>query len=209
MGGSTGTGGLAALNRAGAITLSLALNAALLAILSLEDRRHIARRIAPSQPIYLDIEPVIRAATLAGPEAATNQRLGQSRQRERDVSQVIAPGVEPSATPAQSDMPPSPTYNSQWTVRPVGSTIRPEPQPLTAGSGQLACSRREMPSSQQLDRCNDLTNISADATAPLHRSGDEDRTADFARETAAKKRWRDYREGDGPYPDLLSLFGRN
>lgn len=41
------------------------------------------------------------------------------------------------------------------------------------------------------------------------RSGDEERTAGFAKEAAVKKRWCDYREGDGAYPGLRSLFGMN
>ena len=46
----------------------------------------------------------------------------------------------------------------------------------------------------------------AKPSAPMVRSGDEDRTAAFAKEAAVKKCWRDYREGDGAYPGIRSLM---
>jgi hypothetical protein len=49
----------------------------------------------------------------------------------------------------------------------------------------------------------------ADTRSPLVATGDEDRTSGFAKEAAVKKRWQDYRERDGAYPGLRSLFGLN
>lgn len=50
---------MAGLARTGAIALSLAVNAGLLTLLALEDRRPAPRRIWRQAPLYIEIEPVI------------------------------------------------------------------------------------------------------------------------------------------------------
>lgn len=194
---------MAGLARTGAITLSLALNATLLALLALEDRRPAPRRKPASSPIYVDIEPVsikppVRRELPPTMQAAAGRPAPPSPHPLAD---------RPSATTL--DVAPAPAYDPRWTVRPGASTNAAWPAGATARSDGLDCRPGEARSSQDRQACRALAMAAAEPSAPMVRSGDEDRTAAFAKEAAVKKRWRDYREGDGAYPGLRSLFGMN
>ena len=76
-------------------------------------------------------------------------------------------------------------------------------------NGEPDCRPEMARSTQDRHVCRALASAAADSSPPMLRSGDEERTAGFAKEAAVKKRWRDYREGDGAYPGLRSLFGMN
>lgn len=198
---------MAGLARTGAITLSLAINAGLLAMLALEDRRPAPRRNPASSPIYVDIEPVfIKAPVQREPpptmKAATGRPAPTSPKPLSD---------RPSAptTPPTSDGAPAPAYDPRWTVHPHASANTAWPAGAAARSDGLDCSSAEARSLQDRRSCRALAMATAEPLAPMVRSGDEDRTAAFAKEAAVKKRWRDYREGDGAYPGLRSLFGMN
>ena len=104
---------------------------------------------------------------------------------------------------------PAPAYDPRWTVRPHASVDAAWPSGSAARSDGPDCRPGEARSLQDRRSCRALAMAPAEPSAPMVRSGDEDRTAAFAKEAAVKKRWRDYREGDGAYPGLRSLFGMN
>ncbi len=193
-------GGLA---RTGAITLSLAINAGLLALLALEDRRPAPRRIPGSSPIYVDIEPVfIKTPVRREPPPALQAAAGRP----------APPSPQPLADrPSVPTMPPTsaPAYDPRWTVRPHASVDAAWPSGSAARSDGPDCRPGEARSLQDRQSCRALAMAAAEPSAPMARSGDEDRTAAFAKEAAVKKRWRDYRDGDGAYPGVRSLFGLN
>lgn len=198
---------MAGLARTGAITLSLAINAGLLALLALEDRRPAPRRNPASSPIYVDIEPVfIKAQVQREPPANLQGAAGRPAP---PSPKPLSDRPSAPTTPPTSDDAPSPDYDPRWTVRPHASTNAAWPAGAAARSDGLDCSSAEARSLQDRQACRALAMAAAEPSAPMVRSGDEDRTAAFAKEAAVKKRWRDYREGDGAYPGLRSLFGLN
>ena len=71
---------MAGLARTGAIALSLAVNAGLLTLLAVEDRRPPPRRVPGHSPLYIEIEPVV--------EDEIRQR-GQ-QQPDQEISQMTA-----------------------------------------------------------------------------------------------------------------------
>lgn len=198
---------MAGLARTGAITLSLAINAGLLALLALEDRRPAPRRNPASSPIYVDIEPVFIKPPVQREPPSTMQAAA-GRPAPPSPQPVVGRASAPT-TPLRSDGALAPTYDPRWTVRPHASTNAAWPAGAAARSDGLDCSSAEARSSQDRQACRALAMAAAETSAPMVRSGDEDRTAAFAKEAAVKKRWRDYREGDGAYPGLRSLFGMN
>ena len=198
---------MAGLARTGAITLSLAINASVLALLDLEDRRPASRRIPASSPIYVDIEPVfIKPPVQRQPPPA----MQAAADRPAAPSPQLL-GDRPSAPtkPPKSDVAATPDYDPRWTVRPRASANLAWPPGAAARSEGPECRPGEARSLQDRQTCRALAMAAAEPSAPMVRSSDEDRTAAFAKEAAVKKRWRDYREGDGPYPGLRSLFGLN
>ncbi|WP_284878065.1 hypothetical protein [Brevundimonas sp. MEB006b] len=198
---------MAGLARTGAIALSLVVNAVLLTLLAVEDRRPAPRRISGHSPIYIEIEPVIigakaRKAPVAAPQAQDQRR---ARVRSRDSE---AAGSEPTVTPT-SDRPAAPSYDPRWTVRPSHLPDAAWPTGNAARNGGPDCRPESARSTQDRHACRARAIAADESSPPMVRSGDEERTAAFATEAAVKKRWRDYREGDGAYPGLRSLFGMN
>lgn len=198
---------MAGLTKTGAIALSLAVNAGLLALLAVEDRRPAPRRISGHSALYIEIEPVIiRAKARKAPAAvpqAEDQRRAPVRSRDSDTA-----GSEPAVTPT-SDHPAAPAFDPRWTVRPSGSDDAAWPTANAARNDGPDCRPASARSSQDRQACRALAIAAGESSPPMARSGDEERTAAFAKEAAVKKRWRDYREGDGAYPGLRSLFGMN
>ena len=198
---------MAGLARTGAIALSLAVNAGLLTLLAVEDRRPAPRRVPGHSPLYIEIEPVIigakaRKAPAAAPPAQ-DQRRTPVRPRDSDTA-----GPAPTVTPT-SDRPAAPAYDPRWTVRPSHSPDAAWPTGNTARNGEPDCRPETARSTRDRQACRALAIAADGSSPPMVRSGDEERTAGFAKEAAVKKRWRDYREGDGAYPGLRSLFGMN
>ncbi|WP_295195326.1 hypothetical protein [uncultured Brevundimonas sp.] len=198
---------MAGLARTGAIALSLAVNAGLLTLLAVEDRRPAPRRVSGHSPLYIEIEPVIigakaRKAPAAAPPAQ-DQRRTPVRPRDSDTA-----GPAPTVTPT-SDRPAAPAYDPRWTVRPSHSAGAAWPTGNAARNGEPDCRPEAARSTQDRQACRALAIAADGSSPPMVRSGDEERTAGFAKEAAVKKRWRDYREGDGAYPGLRSLFGMN
>nr|WP_314529635.1 hypothetical protein [uncultured Brevundimonas sp.] len=198
---------MAGLARTGAITLSLAINAGLLTLLALEDRNPAPRRIFASSPIYVDIEPVFFKAPVRRAAAPLTQAAA-GRAAPPSLQSVAGLASAPIATPTSADAP-APAYDPRWTVRPSGSADAAWPSGASARGDGPDCRSGDARSWQDRQVCRGLAMAAAEPSAPMARSGDEDRTAAFAKEAAVKKRWRDYREGDGPYPGLRSLFGIN
>ncbi|WP_143007330.1 hypothetical protein [Brevundimonas sp. 374] len=193
---------MAGLARTGAIALSLAVNAGLLTLLALEDRRPASRRISGHAPLYIEIEPVIvrlkaRTAPMAAPPAQLQRRAPAPS---RDS---IPAGPAPT-----SDRPAAPAYDPRWTVRP-NNLAAAWPTGNAARNGEPDCRPETARSTRDRQACRALAIAADGSSPPMVRSGDEERTAGFAKEAAVKKRWRDYREGDGAYPGLRSLFGMN
>ena len=198
---------MAGLARTGAITLSLAINAGLLALLALEDRRPAPRRNPASSPIYVDIEPVfIKPPVRREPPANLQEAAGRPAP---PFPQPLSDRPSAPTTPPSSEVAPAPAYDPRWTVRPHASVDAAWPSGSAARSDGPDCRPGEARSLQDRRSCRALAMAPAEPSAPMVRSGDEDRTAAFAKEAAVKKRWRDYREGDGAYPGLRSLFGMN
>lgn len=198
---------MAGLARTGAIALSLAVNAGLLTLLAVEDRRPAPRRVPGHSPLYIEIEPVIigakaRKAPAAAPPAQ-DQRRTPVRPRDSDTANPAL-----TATPT-SDRPAAPAYDPRWTVRPSHSPDAAWPTGNAARNGEPDCRPETARSTQDRHVCHALASAAEESSPPMVRSGDEERTAGFAKEAAVKKRWRDYREGDGAYPGLRSLFGMN
>jgi len=198
---------MAGLARTGAIALSLAVNAGLLTLLASEDRRPAPRRISGHSPLYIEIQPVIigakaRKAPAVAPQAQ-DQRRAPVRSRDPETA-----GSEPTVTPT-SDRPAAPGYDLRWTVRPSVSLDAAWPTGNAARNGGPDCGPESARSTQDRHACRARAIAADESSPPMVRSGDEERTAAFAKEAAVKKRWRDYREGDGAYPGLRSLFGRN
>lgn len=198
---------MAGLARTGAIALSLAVNAGLLTLLALEDRRPAPRRIWGHAPLYIEIEPVIiwpkaRKAPVASPPAQ-DERRAPVRSRDSETA-----GPAPTATPT-SDRPAAPSYDPRWTVRPSHLPDAAWPTGNAARNGGSDCRPETARSTQDRHACRALASAAGETAPPMVPSGDEERTAGFATEAAVKKRWRDYREGDGAYPGLRSLFGMN
>lgn len=198
---------MAGLARTGAIALSLAVNAGLLTLLASEDRRPAPRRISGNAPLYIEIEPVIigakaRTAPAVAPQAQ-DQRRAPVRSRDPETA-----GSEPTVTPT-SDRPAAPAYDPRWTVRPSHSPDAAWPTGNAARNGEPDCRPETARSTRDRQACRALAIAADGSSPPMVRSGDEERTAGFAKEAAVKKRWRDYREGDGAYPGLRSLFGMN
>ena len=177
---------MAGLASTGAIALSLAVNAGLLTLLAMEDRRPAPRRVPGHSPVYIEIEPVIIGAKARKAPAAAPQAQDERR----------AP-VRPRA------------YDPRWTVRPSHSAGAAWPTQNAARNGEPDCRPEIARSTQDRQACRALAIAADGSSPPMVRSGDEERTAGFAKEAAVKKRWRDYREGDGAYPGLRSLFGMN
>lgn len=198
---------MAGLARTGAIALSLAVNAGLLTLLASEDRRPAPRRVSGHSPLYIQIEPVIigakaRKAPASAPQAQ-DQRRAPVHSRDSETG-----GSEPTMTPT-SDRPATPAYDPRWTVRPSHLPDAAWPTGNAARNGGSDCRPETARSTQDRHACRALASAAGETAPPMVRSGDEERTAAFAKEAAVKKRWRDYREGDGAYPGLRSLFGRN
>lgn len=198
---------MAGLAKTSAIALSLAVNAGLLALLAIEDSRLAPRRGSADSPLYIEIEPVIiRAKTREGPAAvpqAEDQRRAPVPSRASETA-----GSAPAVTPT-SDHPAAPAYDPRWTVRPSISADAAWPTGSAARNDGPDCRPASARSSPHHQACRALASAADEAAPPMVRSGDEERTAAFAKEAAVKKRWRDYREGDGAYPGLRSLFGMN
>lgn len=202
---------MAGLARTGAIALSLAVNAGLLTLLAVEDRRPAPRRISGHSPIYIEIEPVIigakaRKAPVAAPAPAPQAQ--DQRRAPVGLRNSETAGSEPTVTPT-SDRPATPAYDPRWTVRPSHLPDAAWPTGNAARNGVLDCRPETARSTQDRHACRALASAAGETAPPMAPSGDEERTAGFAKEAAVKKRWRDYREGDGAYPGLRSLFGRN
>lgn len=203
---------MARLTKTGALTLSLALNAGLLALMSLEERRPTQRRIPTSGPVYIDMEPVVVSASTpfaTSSKAGVEDRILNDRPRADPASPRRFEGIA-AASPngARSDPPPSPAYDPQWTVRRQSSVGTTWPRESPDRTDAPVCAH---PDRMPLDGgvvCDAPAVLEAGPWAPLIRTGDA-RTAAFEKEAAVKKRWRDYREGDGPYPGLRSLLGMN
>lgn len=198
---------MAGLARTGAIALSLAVNAGLLTLLMLEDRRPAPRRIWGQAPLYIEIEPVIIRAKAHKASAAVPQAEDQRRASVPSRDSVPARPA-PTVTPT-SDRPAAPAYDPRWTVRPSQSPDAAWPTGNATRNGEPDCRPEMARSTQDRHVCRALASAAADSSPPMVRSGDEERTAGFAKEAAVKKRWRDYREGDSAYPGLRSLFGMN
>lgn len=198
---------MAGLARTGAMALSLAVNAGLLTLLASEDRRPAPRRVSGHSPLYIQIEPVIIGAKArkapASPPQAQDQRRAPVHSRDSETA-----GSEPTMTPT-SDRPATPAYDPRWTVRPSVSLDAAWPTGNAVRNGGPDCRPESARSTQDRHACRALASAAGETAPPMVRSGDEERTAAFAKEAAVKKRWRDYREGDGAYPGLRSLFGRN
>lgn len=197
---------MAGLARTGAIALSLAVNAGLLTLLAVEDRRPPPRRVPGHSPLYIEIEPVVigakaRKAPAAAPQAQ-DERRAPVRPRDSDPA-----GPAPTVTPT-SDRPAAPAYDPRWTVRP-SNLADAWPTGNAARNGEPDCHPETARSTQDRHACRALASVADESSPPMVRSGNEERTAGFAKEAAVKKRWRDYREGDGAYPGLRSLFGMN
>lgn len=197
---------MAGLARTGAIALSLAVNAGLLTLLAVEDRRPAPRRVSGHSPLYIEIELVIigakaRKAPAAAPPAQ-DQRRTPVRPRDSDTA-----GPAPTVTPT-SDRPAAPAYDPRWTVR-QNNLATAWPTGNAARNGEPDCRPETARSTRDRQACRALAIAADGSSPPMVRSGDEERTAGFAKEAAVKKRWRDYREGDGAYPGLRSLFGMN
>nr|WP_295238065.1 hypothetical protein [uncultured Brevundimonas sp.] len=198
---------MAGLARTGAIALSLAVNAGLLTLLAVEDRRPAPRRVPGHSPLYIEIEPVIigpktHEAPVASPPAQ-DERRAPVRSRDSETA-----GPAPTATPT-SDRPAAPAYDPRWTVRPSNSAGAAWPTGNAARNGEPDCRPEAARSTHDRHACRALEIAADGSSPPMVRSGDEERTAGFAKEAAVKKRWRDYREGDGAYPGLRSLLGMN
>ncbi|MFA4900167.1 MAG: hypothetical protein WC563_11655 [Brevundimonas sp.] len=197
---------MAGLAKTGAIALSLAVNAGLLALLVVEDRRPTPRRGLGHSPLYIEIEPVIigakdRKAQASAPQAQ-HQRRAPARSRNSETA-----GPAPAVTPT-SDHSAAPAYDPRWTVRP-SNLADAWPTRNAARNDGPDCRPETARSTQDRHACRALASAAGETAPPMVRSGDEERTAAFAKEAAVKKRWRDYREGDGAYPGLRSLFGMN
>ena len=201
---------------AGATAVALGVNAVVLALLSIEDRRARTPRSPAAAPVlYLEMEPAPSHIRAKLPAASTQNRRGDS---------IAVPSL-PSASP-RIQIPQAPEAYKAPPVAPA-----PGPAGLSrewlerrnsllahrAPSGERAprhgppnCAWPETLTVTEQRRCQDFAVAQVDpSNTPPQRSGDEDRTSSFAREAAAKKRWRDYRAGEGEYPGLRSLFGKN
>ena len=198
---------MAGLARTGAIALSLAVNAGLLALLVVGDRRPAPRRISGNAPLYIEIEPVIIGAKARTAPVATPPAQHQRRASVPSGEPVPA-GPALTATPT-SDRPAAPAYDPRWTVRPSHLPDAAWPTGNAARNGEPDCRPETARSTRDRQACRALAIAADGSSPPMVRSGDEERTAGFAKEAAVKKRWRDYREGDGAYPGLRSLFGMN
>lgn len=198
---------MAGLAKTGAIALSLAVNAGLLVLLAVKDRRPAMRRVSGLPPLYIEIEPVIIGANPRKAPASAPQAQDQRRASAPSRDSVPARPA-PTVTPT-SDRPAAPAYDPRWTVRPSQSPHAAWPTENAARNGEPDCRPETARSTQDRHACRALASAADDSSPPMVRSGDEERTAGFAKEAAVKKRWRDYREGDGAYPGLRSLFGMN
>ncbi|ASE40689.1 hypothetical protein [Brevundimonas vesicularis] len=181
----------------------------MLTLIALEDRRPAPRRVSGHSPLYIQIEPVIIGAKARKAPAPTPAPQAQDQRRApvglRDSETA---GSEPTVTPT-SDRPATPAYDPRWTVRPSHLPDAAWPTGNATRNGEPDCRPEMARSTQDRHVCRALASAAADSSPPMVRSGDEERTAGFAKEAAVKKRWRDYREGDSAYPGLRSLFGMN
>jgi hypothetical protein len=198
---------MAGLAKTGAIALSLAVNAGLLALLAVQDRQPAPRRVPGHSPLYIQIEPVIIRAKARKAPAPAPQAEDQRRGRVPSRYSYTA-GSEPAVT-STSDHSAAPAYDPRWTVRPSSSAGAAWPTGNAARNDGPDCRPASALSSPDRQACRALAIAADESSPPMVRSGDEERTAGFAKEAAVKKRWRDYREGDGAYPGLRSLFGMN
>lgn len=201
---------------AGATAAALGVNAVVLALLSIEDRRALTPRpLAVGPVLYLDIEPAPSHIRAKLPATNTQDLRGHA----------AAPFSLPSASPeVQIARAPQPVETApvvpatgpgglshEWLER------RDSLLAHRALSGERAprhgppnCTWPETLTATEQRRCQDFAVAQVDPrNTPPQRSGDEDRTSSFAREAAVKKRWRDYRTGEGEYPGLLSMLGKN
>lgn len=197
------------LTRAGAVALSLVLNASLLALLSFQEQRRLPRVIDAPSPVYVDIEPVFRVRGDSPILPPTKSQSNGPIKQEGAQRRLALPRA--TSVPSASEDPvavQTPAYDSQWTVRTDGRRANAGSGARTARVGPPNCAWDETLSLLERDRCRNRV-AAANTQAPLPRSGDEDRTSAFARAAETKKRWKDYRENDGAYPGLRSLFGGN
>jgi hypothetical protein len=202
---------------AGATVAALGVNAAVLALLSMEGRgARTQRPLAVGPILYLDIEPApppIRPAAPASPlepkddgdgafpspstPSRAIDRAADTDERASDMDKGA-----PAALPAG--------LSREWLARRDSLLAHGAPSVRAPRHGPPNCAWPETLAPAEQRRCRGLALAQVDPRdPPLQASGDEDRTSGFAREAAAKKRWRDYRSGEGDYPGLRSLFGKN
>lgn len=199
-------------DRWGAAGVAVGIHLAGLVLLSIENQRQEARRPPPDRPtLYLDLEPApyrlrkrpARSTELGGKTLPQTSRM--SSQSPADAARAPAP------RPQSSQQAPAMDLSRDWLTRrdamiahSAGARAR-----AAGREGPANCAWTETLSSSEWQRCRDFASSDTDPPPPGPRSGDEDRTSGFAREAKAKRRWRDYRNGDGDYPGLRSMFGKN
>jgi|GEM_PF-1156051 len=194
---------------AGLVVVSVGLNAGLIGLLVAERQAPIIARAAAFRPIFIDIEPVVRNASPKSQTFTHDRRSVQAT----GVLAEKAPHAQPTERTRQAPLSvsqagPADDYDPEWTVRADGS--RPGRRVETRSrSGPPNCDWPETLSPREREICQSQVVARNEGNNSMIRAGDDGRTAGFAREAAAKKRWRDYREGDGEYPGLRSLFGLN
>lgn len=187
---------MAGLARTEAITLSLAINAGLLALLALEDRRPVLRRMSSSTPIYLDIEPVfitapVRRATTP-PVHTTADRSARPLPQPflgRASTPFVTPLPEdaPGAEPPSSSPLPTPTLQSPETTKNAGIDARWRVDGAVAGPSPLpvSCDLPHRLSRDARRRCEERW-IGAEAVPAIPGTGDAERDAAFARQGARR-----------------------
>jgi len=199
---------------AGATVAALGVNAVVLALLSIEDRRARTPVPAVGPVLYLDIEPLPSHIRARLPATNTQDLRG-------DTAPFSLPSASPEAPIARAPQPVEPApvapapgsagLSREWLERRDRLLAHRAPSGERAPRhGPPNCAWPETLTATEQRRCQDFAVAQIDPrNTPPQPSGDEDRTSRFTREAAAKKRWRDYRAGEGEYPGLRSLFGKN
>jgi hypothetical protein len=92
---------------------------------------------------------------------------------------------------------------SVWQARPETTGDRVERGLRTS---TLGCANAQFLSVPERDACDQRFGARAELAGPVHRAQPSAAEEGFARQAAANDAWRAYKEGEGAYPGLRSLF---
>lgn len=161
----------------GAATAALSVNAVVLTLLALEDRRPLAQRPTPNRPVlFMDLEPVPRLKEARPSARRREPGTAYNRTRSREpgstppspvVASAAAPGVEQT----------QPQVDPRWRVAP--GTVAPASLPLSCDTPlRLTLDNRR--------RCDLRWSGRGETARVLTGSGDAERDARFARQGARR-----------------------